>query len=378
MEHADPSTEPRLALGPVHLVPTNDGGLTMRAPRRSAVLRGALVTEIFPQLLPLLDGTRTRREVVDELDLPHWGAKLDSALDRLVDVGVVELVAPERARWPEHLQSVDRFLAQYGGDAASTARVARSRLVLAGEGPLLPSIALDLAASGAAELLVAARRPVSAVDVRHSPVLRAADVGADVAEVVRRLLDGGDSGTKVEAAAGFPTTVLEWQELLTGQDVAVLSVDAPVVSVPWLDDVNRAALATGTPWTSATMLQRAHVHVGPSVIPGQTACWKCFEYRFRSNLDAVSRYDEFQAFVAQGQEQLDQGNLPGFTSFTAGLVAVEALRLVARDRLQVRTAGRLLNIELWDYTMQTHPVLKLPRCPHCSPVHQVPQERTWS
>jgi bacteriocin biosynthesis cyclodehydratase domain-containing protein len=148
----------------------------------------------------------------------------------------------------------------------------------------------------------------------------------------------------------------------------VLVTDAPVVSLSWVEEFNKAALAAQIPWTSGALLQRSTVHIGPSVIPSQTACWKCFEFRFKSNLGSVTRYEEFQAYVEEMNSYLDHGNLPVITEFTGALVAFEALR----------TAGTLLTIDLWDMSMDTHAVLKLPRCPHCSSVSSVPQERVWS
>lgn len=381
--HEGDLPEERLKLAEVYLVPTSDGGLTMRSPRRSAVLRGKLVTEIFPRLLPLLDGTRTRAQVLEELSAVSDAPNLAGALGRLIDLGVIDVVPHDATpEWPERqsarMSSQARFFAQYGGDATTMPKVARSRVLVAGEGPLVPAIALGLSSSGVARITVAARRPVSAADVAQSQHLREDDIGRPMGDAVRRLVDGGDMGTEVQELSGFPETMLDWQAHLTSHEVAALALDAPVVTVPWLDEFNKAALASATPWTSGALLQRATVHVGPSVIPGQTACWKCFEYRFKSNIGSVVRYEEFQAYVSDLAEYVDHGNLPSVSAFTGSLVALEAIRLIVSDQVYVQTAGSLLTIDLWEYRLDTHPVLKLPRCPHCSPVHFIPQERTWS
>lgn len=374
-----------LQLAEVYLVPASDGGITVRSPRRSAVLRGRLVTEIFPRLLPLLDGTHTFTEVTDRLAGVVEGADaatLKAALSRLIDMDVITVAPlthrngiPERLR--ERLTSQSRFLKQYGADDSTTHRITSAAVLLAGEGPLLPTIALGLSSSGVAHLTVAARRPVTRDDVGQSTQLRDSDIGEPMGEAVRRLLAQGDMPCEV-SIADFPGTKLAWQKLLGPHDVAAVALDAPVISQPWIDDLNKAALATSTPWTSGALLQRATVHVGPSVIPGQTACWKCFEYRFKSNLGVVARYDEFEAHVADMVEYLDHGNIPTISAFTGSLVALEAVRLLGIPDLFVRTAGSLLTIDLWEYRLSNHPVLKLPRCPHCSSVSLVPQERTWS
>lgn len=83
-----------LRLGEVYLVPAADGGLTMRTPRRSAVLRGRLVSEVFPRLLPLLDGTRDFEGVLTELASDGEFPNLEASLRQLLDMGVVEFAEP--------------------------------------------------------------------------------------------------------------------------------------------------------------------------------------------------------------------------------------------------------------------------------------------
>ena len=372
-----------LRLGEVYLVPAADGGLTMRTPRRSAVLRGRLVSEVFPRLLPLLDGTRDFEGVLTELASDGEFPNLEASLRQLLDMGVVEFAEPaaELEGVPSQLlpklRGQDRFMRQHGGDDGTTARIASGSVLLAGEGPLMPDVAVGLAASGVRRIVVAARRTVGAVDVGQSTHIGPTDLDRSMGEVVAAVLKMNDLPTLVEPAP-FPESKLGWQQLLGDIDVAVVVQDAPVVSLPWMDEFNRATIAAGTPWTTGALLQRANVHVGPSVIPGQTACWKCFEFRFKSNLSSVVRYEEFQDYVASLERYVEHGSLPSVTAFTGAMVALEGVRLLAAGDVFVRTAGSLLAFDLWELRLETHPVLKLPRCPHCSTVSSVPQERTWS
>lgn len=375
----------RLQLAEVYLVPAADGGLTVRGPRRSAVLRGRLVTDIFPRLLPLLNGTQTFDEVTDSLstsmeniDRPN----LEAALRRLIDMEVISVHAEADADsipvWlRDRLASQTRFFNQYGASDTLTQRIVDASVLLAGEGPLIPSIALGLSSSGVSNVTIAARTTVTANDVGQSPHLRTCDIGRPMSEPVRRVLEQGDMPCRV-STTDFPESKLAWQRLLSDHHVAAIAMDAPVITQPWVDELNRAALASSTPWTSAALLQRATVHLGPTVIPGQTACWKCFEYRFKSNLSSVIRYDEFESYVTQMVGYLDHGNIPSISAFAGSLVAIETIRLLGSPDLFVRTAGNLVTIDLWEYGVTTHPVLKIPRCPHCSSISQVPQERTWS
>ncbi|PDQ36092.1 MAG: hypothetical protein B5766_02860 [Candidatus Lumbricidophila eiseniae] len=376
-------SEKRLRLAEVYLVPTSDGGLTLRTPRRSSILRGVLVSQVFPLMLPLLDGTRFRRDIMSELSTSVDEKALRRAIDRLIEYGMIDEVEEDISdKWDPDLRGrltpQIRFLSQYGGDSSTVARIVDSTVAVIGDGPLIPSLARDLAASGVRVLRFVTRRLINGADVAQNGALRRSDIGTSYANAARRLIVEGALPTTVAEVVDVPTSMLEWRTVLGGVAVAVVATDLPVVSAPWLAELNKAALALGVPWTIGTLLQRAVAHVGPSVIPKQTSCWKCFEHRFKSNLDATDRYEEFETYVRDTAEYVDHGGLPGISEYVAGVVSVEALRLITADTVDVRTAGQLLTIDLWDYTMELHPVLKLPRCSHCSPTTLIPQERVWS
>jgi bacteriocin biosynthesis cyclodehydratase domain-containing protein len=379
--HDAPVQEPRLQIAEVYLVPSADGGLTLRTQRRSAVLRGRLVSEIFPLLIPLLDGTRTRGEIAESLSETVSEAALLGAIERLSEYGMIEEVDAHGDSWPasirDRLPTQLRLWSQYGADGAALTRVVQSTVAVIGDGPLLPSVIQSLAATGVGSVLVIDRRPVSEADIAQSAVLRADDLGRSYADIGSRLV--AESGLSTDVLeADMPDSALRWKSALADVEAALVVTDLPVVFSPWLGDINKAMLDLGRPWTVATLLQRATAHVGPSVIPQQTPCWKCFELRFKSNLDAIDRYQEFEAFVQDRVEYADAGGLPGITEYVAGVASMEAVRLLMSDTVSVRTAGKLLTIDLWDYAMDLHTVLKLPRCAHCSPTSLVPQERIWS
>ncbi|MCB1298644.1 MAG: TOMM precursor leader peptide-binding protein [Microthrixaceae bacterium] len=377
----EPTTEARLRMAEVYLVPSADGALTLRAQRRSAVLKGRLVTEIFPLLIPLLDGTRTRTEIARELSSTVAEPALFGAMDRLAEYGMIEEVDTHFDAWPDSLRdripTQLRLWSQYGADSASLSRITTSTVAVVGDGPLVPAAVLSLAASGLGSVLMIGRRQINEADVAQNALLRSEDVGSLYGDAARRLIAESGLMTNV-AEAEMPDTVLRWKSTLREVDAALVVTDLPVVFSSWLGDINLAMLDLGRPWTVATLLQRATAHVGPSVIPQQTPCWKCFELRFKSNLDSVDRYQEFEVFVQDRVEYANAGGLPSITSYVAGVATMEAIRLLMSDTVSVRTAGRLLTIDLWDYAMELHTVLKLPRCAHCSPTSLVPQERIWS
>lgn len=57
----------KLKLEEAYVVPLADDRVHVRGATRTTGMQGVVVREIFPHLLPLLDGDRTKSEIVEEL-----------------------------------------------------------------------------------------------------------------------------------------------------------------------------------------------------------------------------------------------------------------------------------------------------------------------
>jgi bacteriocin biosynthesis cyclodehydratase domain-containing protein len=372
-----------LTLAPVYLVPTSDGGYTVRGSRRSMVIRGKVAEEVFPILLPLLDGSRTGQEVAEALESALDAVPIVDVIRRLIDVGVIEVADRQILSSQPHgsggrFSSQSIFWRQYGGGANTAMEIAGAHVLVAGDGPLLPVILRELSAAGVGGLSLAYTREVTDVDVNHSSFLSPQLLGQYPFEELRSQLSALDGHSQLTDVGLVPDDSVGWREVLGDVDLAVIVLDSPVIAVPWVEQFNRAALSTATAWLSCGIMQGATAQVGPSVVPGVTACWKCIEERVRSNNVALPRYDEFVAYMGANPPDVDQGALSSYATFVGALASSEALRLLVRGTIPVETLGSLLMIDLWDYTIQNHPVLKLPRCPDCGSASQVPAQRIWS
>jgi bacteriocin biosynthesis cyclodehydratase domain-containing protein len=56
----------------------------------------------------------------------------------------------------------------------------------------------------------------------------------------------------------------------------------------------------------------------------------------------------------------------GFRPFGTDLLALEVIKILTRFSQPV-TYGSLFTLDLLTFEAALHPVLKIPRCPHCSP-----------
>jgi bacteriocin biosynthesis cyclodehydratase domain-containing protein len=123
------------------------------------------------------------------------------------------------------------------------------------------------------------------------------------------------------------------------------------------------------------MLDGRELHIGPTVVPGSTACYRCYELRYKSNIPVLEAYLAFESKVRAGVAPVDFGLLPTLVPLVSDLLACDIARIL--DGQQAQSHGALLTINMQTLKLERHPVLKLPRCSACSPIHNAPPDRTW-
>lgn len=141
--------------------------------------------------------------------------------------------------------------------------------------------------------------------------------------------------------------------------VAVLVTDRPAPDL--FAELNRLAHDSDTPYVSGRVCGFDGL-VGPTVVPGETSCYECFEQRRDANLPSADEYHEFERTVGE------TGESPGpatsaFGHVVAGLVTTELLNFLARDVGLL--AGRVVRYDFSQLTVETNEVLRMPRCPVC-------------
>lgn len=197
-------------------------------------------------------------------------------------------------------------------------------------------------------------------DVRHRAMDRAAAVDALVKEL-------GCASTVVTGDASDDEAL---REILRGCDLAVLCPDHWKPSLA--AEVNRAALATGTTWTSA-QLAGFEFQIGPTVVPRKSACRTCWELRRRSNLADLADHDRIEEFLESGRLRVEAlAFTPG-----VGLLALEVVKAVTWFATPA-TCSHVYCLNLVTLQSQLRPVLKVPRCPDCGRVAQgSPRINVW-
>jgi len=200
------------------------------------VLEGGAVRTLLPVLLPLLDGTRSREDLVARLGV---GAR--AAVDHALEV----LAAHE----------------------------------LLVEGPPAPPELRDAAHAVAAAFRVA---PEVAAGRLRAAVVGVVGSAPSAVEIARLLRLSGIGGVRR----------CRWQ----ARDRVDLAVVAPAGDeLDRLDAWNRAALASGRPWLPVAAYDGRLAAVGPLVVPGESCCYECVRRRRAANLEYGDQLAELEA-----------------------------------------------------------------------------------
>jgi bacteriocin biosynthesis cyclodehydratase domain-containing protein len=103
--------------------------------------------------------------------------------------------------------------------------------------------------------------------------------------------------------------------------------------------------------------------IGPTVVPGKTACLRCLDLRITSNIDNQEAHSTYRAFVAaSGRGYPD---IPAHLTTVSVFVCHELLR-VATGYDQAKSYNGILKVDLWNGEVRRSRVLKFPSCNVCS------------
>jgi bacteriocin biosynthesis cyclodehydratase domain-containing protein len=248
------------------------------------------------------------------------------------------------------------------------AKLKDATVLVRGLGPIGAGLCRALSAFGVGTII--GLDPSSAVlsaDAARDPWFTRADTGRDRAQLVASRIKESHPETNFIAAR---TDEKPLADLLREATTAVLAEDR--FNPGSYEEFNLAALESRTTWTSFR-LNGFDICIGPTVIPGETACYTCFDLRLKSNM---SDYEEYLLLESHLRENdLQSGALmidPG-----TDLAAFEVVKILT-GFVTPTTVGQLFTLNLLTLAGSSHPVLKIPRCASCGASHQRrPQPRLW-
>ncbi|MDQ3067210.1 MAG: TOMM precursor leader peptide-binding protein [Actinomycetota bacterium] len=293
--------EPSIPLLPLlkpwyRLLETADG-IVLEHGRSTVGFGGAAATQLLPALLPLLDGERTVDEIVDVLGRP-----VESAVENALGLLARHALLTE------------------GPPALPRSRVERTAIALAQMAPLSPS-------------RIAGR-------LAETRVLVEGDAG--LASATARLLRR--SGVTV---------------LRSGDEAATFVATAGRAGEPQLDLRNELALEHGTTWLPFGCFDGAAATIGPLVVPGETACYRCLVLRRDASSGCTSELVSLRAVPVRAPLA------PTLVTLIASVATERILRWIGfGDPTIPGTVATLTTVPRLGLTDDV--LLRAPRCPACS------------
>ena len=118
-------------------------------------------------------------------------------------------------------------------------------------------------------------------------------------------------------------------------------------------------MTSETEWTSCRAVG-FEFELGPTVIPHETPCYRCFDLRRKSNLTSSDEY----ALLEPHWQAISRS--AGALAITPGigLAALEVIKALTHFA-EPATYAHLHTLNLLTLETRLHPILKIPRCAHC-------------
>ncbi|MFC4908397.1 TOMM precursor leader peptide-binding protein [Actinomadura gamaensis] len=128
---------------------------------------------------------------------------------------------------------------------------------------------------------------------------------------------------------------------------------------------NRVALELDIPWLHATV-DGPFAFVGPTVLPGRSACYECLERRLLDGLRERAGYLKYKDALAEGAVSgVPAPVLAPVRTLLAGHAALHAVDLLLTGTSF--TLDKVLSVHAPTSEIAYHDVLRHPGCPGCAP-----------
>ena len=308
------------------------------------------MTRVVPQR-PLLAPWYRLAEDGDRMLLEHGQSVV------VLEGAAVRALLPALLPRLDGTRSLEDLVAELGVAVRPAVELALETLAANGllvEGPDEP-----LSGAASAQALAAAFELAPSVAAGR---LRAAVVG-----VVGSSLVGGQVARLLRCAGIGEVLRLDWP----GSAAVDFVVAAPAPEEPpELDSWNRRAVDEHIRWLPVRPYDGLFAAVGPLIVPGESCCYECVLLRRAANLDYGDDLPRLEQVPIAARPD------PALSALVAAFAAGLVLRFVVGH--DPTLPGVLYAIAAGGTQPVTrHPVLRVPRCPVCSPVEEMGAPLPW-
>lgn len=251
-------------------------------------------------------------------------------------------IEEEYSRYSRQLGWFTFNMAARGMEKQVLSNLMDKTVVVLGVGGVGSNVALNLAACGIGSLHLVDGDTVEISNLNRQLLYTPADIKRHKVDVAADRLRLFNPSLRIRQTQTFLRSIEDVLRVIEGADFVVRAIDTPVEAQLW---VNQACIEAGIPSIGAGFLMQGAL-VGPTVIPGQTACLACHQ---------------------QQLPQLDRGvgvTLAPVVTTAAGILANEVVSYLA-GLGTLRTTEGVLQINAPTFAITLHPVTKDPNCLVC-------------
>ena len=173
-----------------------------------------------------------------------------------------------------------------------------------------------------------------------------------------------DSWTSATTNLPFPRPYNSWKERSNPESLNCLVATSDFGGQSLFQEWNELCVKNNIPFFPV-VLQDQIGYVGPIDIPGETACFECLRARQNSHREDRLTQKLLDESAPEGQSII--GFHPSMASILGDIAALEITKFFS-GILPGRNVGTLIEVNLLNTKMESRKVLKVPRCPVCSPL----------
>jgi molybdopterin/thiamine biosynthesis adenylyltransferase len=316
-----------------------------------------VLREATPFARDLVESLAAGRAVGDD-------PELTAAIAELEEAGVVAEAASNGAAAglrSHELLRYDRQLHYFGdqataGSSATGMQLAlrEATVVVLGAGGLGSWTMAGLACAGVGRIVAVDHDTIELSNLNRQVLYRMADVGRHKVDVAAESLLALNPEIEFMPLARRIESAEDVRSVAAGADFVVCTADWPVHEIGrW---VNRACLELGVPHTSAGQFP-PRVRIGPTFVPGRSACFECQESAVRRGFPL---YDELVEHRAVHPPVAATLGAP--SGLIGSLLAMEVIHWITGIS-EPATLGRGLVFDLRDFSSHWESVDSDPGCP---------------
>ncbi|MDF9413629.1 ThiF family adenylyltransferase [Brevibacillus laterosporus] len=305
-------------------------------------------------LLQLLDGTRTSKQIHQELISKHPEVtfeELTEAITALNSLGYLEdhtweettsLSTTQKERYRANL----RFFSIYSDIDNPPSKIQedllQKKVTILGSGAFGSTLLSSFAGLGVTNVRIADFDRVELSNLNRQLLFKESDIGRLKIEVAEEFVTERNSSMSVETIRKKISSANDVKELIADSDLVILAADTPFFFIQrW---VNTACVELEIPYMAGgvNLTEGTFYHISPR----KTPCLDCFHlYHYDQNPD---QYEQDLRYLVDSGYHLPTATIAPNLSIITGIIASEACKILTGTS-QVQSQGKFVSINFLTY-----------------------------